>query len=101
LEVFGSSSSRTPSGTQNWQLRMISRPRKAGGATPTTVKGCPDRRTVLPTMAGSAAKRRRQRPWPRTMTSRFSSSRLKPRPTVRGSSVTSKKFAVTACPQTR
>ncbi len=51
-----------------------------------------------PAMSGSAPKRPCHRPWPRTTTGRFSSSVVKPRPRVMASCETSKKLAVTACP---
>src|SRR5271156_5787416 len=42
-------------------------PKKCGGATPITVKGCPLICTVRPTTLGSEAKSRFHRLWPRTM----------------------------------
>jgi hypothetical protein len=38
-------------------------PMNPGGATPTTVNGCPLRVSDLPTMAGSAPRCRVQKPW--------------------------------------
>ncbi len=49
-------------GTQRLVGSPLSVPSKAGSATPTTVKGDPFRRIVLPTMALSPAKRVRQKP---------------------------------------
>src|ERR1039458_7887833 len=61
----------------------------------------PDSVTALPAMAGSAPKRRCQRPWPITITGRRSSPLEKPRPSVMPSWATSKKLEVVAWPHTR
>src|SRR5579863_3800954 len=88
-------------GTQNCVSRMMSMPRKLGGATPTTVYGWPERVTDLPRMLGSELNRDFQTRWPRTITGELCSSARKPRPRVMPTSVTSKKLVVVAWPQRR
>ncbi len=72
-----------------------------GGRTPTTRRGSRSSRMVRPTIAGSAAKRPRQRASERITTrspSSRSSSRTKGRPITGPAPRTAKKSEVTACP---